>query len=170
MKPRQYSCPRHYVDKWKVLLQQHLDKGRIHPSSSPYCSPAFIIPKKDPNTLPRWVNDYRKLNDNTIPDSHPLPRMDDILAGVSHLTQIDRHTDNQVQTIPVYMHLTLPVVPQLTLRNHRYILSLSLRIRTDMQNPDILVILSQDMASQDKDIRGKILTRTSPKWANAWQK
>ena len=29
MKPRQYSCPRHYMDKWKTLLQQHLDKGRI---------------------------------------------------------------------------------------------------------------------------------------------
>jgi hypothetical protein len=29
--------------------------------------------------LPRWVNDYRQLNSNTIVDSHPLPRVDDIL-------------------------------------------------------------------------------------------
>ena len=29
--------------------------------------------------LPRWVNDYRQLNENTIPDSHPIPRIDDIL-------------------------------------------------------------------------------------------
>ena len=29
--------------------------------------------------LPRWVNDYRALNANTVLDSHPLPRIDDIL-------------------------------------------------------------------------------------------
>jgi hypothetical protein len=29
--------------------------------------------------LPRWVNDYRKLNANTIADNHPLPLVSDIL-------------------------------------------------------------------------------------------
>ncbi len=77
---RQYSCPRKYREVWQTLLQQHLDAGCIHPSSSQYASPAFIILKADLKVLPRWVNDYRELNSNTVPDNHPLPRVDDILA------------------------------------------------------------------------------------------
>ena len=77
---RQYSNPCKYHEAWRTLLQQHLDASRIRPSSSPYASPAFIIPKANPTYLPWWVNDYRQLNSNTIPDSHPLPRIDDILA------------------------------------------------------------------------------------------
>lgn len=77
---RAYKCPRRYRDSWAILLQKHLDAGRIQPSSSPCASPAFIIPKADPTALSRWVNDYRQLNTNTVIDSHPLPRVDDILS------------------------------------------------------------------------------------------
>src|SRR5271154_3309524 len=49
------------------------------PSSSAHACPAFIVPKSYPNAFPCWVNDYRQLNANTIVDSHPLPRVDDIL-------------------------------------------------------------------------------------------
>jgi hypothetical protein len=77
---RSYACPRKYRDAWKTLLQQHLDAGRIRPSSSTHASPAFIIPKADCMVLPRWVNDYRQLNANTVHDRFPLPRIDDILA------------------------------------------------------------------------------------------
>ncbi|RDB16052.1 Transposon Tf2-6 polyprotein [Hypsizygus marmoreus] len=74
-----YQCPRKYREAWKTLIQQHLEAGRIQPSSSPFASPAFIIPKSDPTVLPHWVNDYRQLNANTILDSHPIPCVDDIL-------------------------------------------------------------------------------------------
>ncbi|OJT06787.1 hypothetical protein TRAPUB_2361 [Trametes pubescens] len=67
---RQYSCPKKYREVWKQLLEQHISAGRLRASDSPYASPAFLIPKSDPNTLPRWVNDYRVLNANTVPDSH----------------------------------------------------------------------------------------------------
>ncbi|PSR71874.1 hypothetical protein PHLCEN_2v12251, partial [Hermanssonia centrifuga] len=77
---RQYECPKKYREAWKTLLQQHLNAGRIRPSSSPYASPAFLIPKKDSVVLPRWVNDYRKLNANTVPDVHPLPSIAEILS------------------------------------------------------------------------------------------
>jgi hypothetical protein len=77
---RSYSCPRKYRDAWKTLIQQHLDAGRICPSLSEYASPAFIVPKSDPQVLPRWVNDYRQINSNTITDSYPLPWVEDILA------------------------------------------------------------------------------------------
>ena len=74
-----YACLRKFHDAWQTLIQQHLDAGHIRPSSSPHMSPAFIIPKADPSVLPRWVNDYRQLNKNTVADSHPLPCIDDIL-------------------------------------------------------------------------------------------
>lgn len=77
---RQYDCPKKYREAWKILLNQHLQAGRLRPSSSPYASPSFLIPKADPNALPRWVNDYRILNKATVPDRHPLPKISDILA------------------------------------------------------------------------------------------
>lgn len=68
-----YSCPRKYRDSWKTLIEQHSKVGQIWPSSSQYASPSFIIPKADNTVLPRWVNDYRKLNKITVPDNYPLP-------------------------------------------------------------------------------------------------
>ncbi|PSS03898.1 hypothetical protein PHLCEN_2v3942, partial [Hermanssonia centrifuga] len=44
---RQYECPKKYREAWRVLLEQHLAAGRLRPSSSPYASPAFLIPKTD---------------------------------------------------------------------------------------------------------------------------
>ncbi len=77
---RQYDCPKKYREVWKQLLDQHIAAGRIRESNSPYASPAFLVPKTDPTALPRWVNDYRALNSNTVPDMHPLPKISDILA------------------------------------------------------------------------------------------
>ena len=74
-----YDCPKKYREAWKTLLQQHIDAGRLRPSNSSHSSPAFIIPKANPTALPRWVNDFRQLNLNTIPDNHPLPKIDEIL-------------------------------------------------------------------------------------------
>lgn len=77
---RSYGTPRKYKQAWETLIQEHLAAGRIRPSNSAHASPAFLIPKADPTALPRWVNDYRTLNANTVLDSHPLPRVDDVLA------------------------------------------------------------------------------------------
>jgi hypothetical protein len=77
---RSYSSPRKYKEAWATLIQQHLDAGRIRPSNSAHASPAFLVPKSDTAVLPRWVNNYRQLNANTVLDTFPLPRVDDILA------------------------------------------------------------------------------------------
>ena len=63
-----------------MLIQQHLDVGRIWPSNSSYLSPDFIIPKPDRTVLPRWVNDYRHINANMVTDSYLVPQINDILA------------------------------------------------------------------------------------------
>jgi hypothetical protein len=62
------------------LIEQHHKAGWIRPSSSEFASPSFIIPKADASVLPHWVNDYRALNNLTVPDNYPLPRVEDILA------------------------------------------------------------------------------------------
>jgi len=66
-----YSCPRKFQEGWKMLINQHVVAGQIRPSSSPYASPSFIIPKANHTVLPRWVKNYQKLNNVTIPDHYP---------------------------------------------------------------------------------------------------
>lgn len=75
-----YSSPRRYQDAWKEILGDLEANGRIRPSSSPHASPAFLVPKSDPKALPRLVIDFRKLNQNVVPDNFPIPRVDDILS------------------------------------------------------------------------------------------
>ena len=77
---RQYDVPRQFRESFAILIQQRLDSGFIRPSSSAFASPSFIVPKADSTALPRWVCDYRQLNENTVPDNFSLPRVDDILA------------------------------------------------------------------------------------------
>jgi hypothetical protein len=58
-------------------LDDNLDKGYITASSSPYGSPTFTVKKKDGTH--RIVHDYRKLNEYTVMDVTPLPRIQSIL-------------------------------------------------------------------------------------------
>ena len=80
---RGLNVPRKWREQWKKMLDEHLASGRLRPSSSPFASAAFVIPKKDPNAEPRWVNDYRGLNDNTIKDRTPLPKPDEVLSDAA---------------------------------------------------------------------------------------
>jgi hypothetical protein len=110
-----YSTPRKYKDAWATLIQQHLDTGRICPSNSAHTSPAFLVPKADTSVLPHWVNDYRALNANTVTDSHPLPRVDDILADCSNakIWSVIDMTNSFFQTRvhPDDIHLTAVTTP-----------------------------------------------------------
>ena len=54
--------------------------GWICESFSAYASPIVCVRKKD-NTL-RMCIDYRKLNNKTVPDSMPIPRIQDILDNL----------------------------------------------------------------------------------------
>jgi hypothetical protein len=115
VKTRSYTTPRKYREAWAILIKQHLDAGRIRPSNSEHASPAFLVPKSDAAVLPRWVNDYRILNTNTILDAHPLPRVDDILADCAKgkiWSKIDM-TNSFFQTWvhPDDVHLTAVTTP-----------------------------------------------------------
>ena len=77
---RSYTCPRQYREAFKTLIDQRLESGFIRPSSSPYASPSFIIPKADKMVLPHWVCDFCELNANMIPDNWTMPHVNEILA------------------------------------------------------------------------------------------
>jgi len=53
------------------FVREHLTKGYICPSKSPYAAPFFFIKKKDRKLRP--VQDYRRLNQWTIRNKYPLP-------------------------------------------------------------------------------------------------
>src|SRR6266446_1664357 len=63
--------------KLPKFLGEHLHKGYIRESKSPYAAPFFFIKKKDGKLRP--VQDYQKLNEQTIRDNYPLPLIKTIL-------------------------------------------------------------------------------------------
>ena len=74
----------------KIQLQEHLDKGYIRSSSSPWGCPAQFVKKKDDSL--RLCVDYRPLSVVTIKNKYPLPRIDvlfDQLAGAKIFSKID---------------------------------------------------------------------------------
>jgi hypothetical protein len=62
------------LEELKIQLNELLDKGFIHPSSSPWGCPALFVKKKDQSL--RLCVDYRPLNVVTIKNKYPLPRID----------------------------------------------------------------------------------------------
>jgi hypothetical protein len=87
---RAYKIPPNKLAELKVQLQELLKKGFIKPSSSLWEYPALFVKKKD-QTL-RMCVDYRPLNEVTIKNKYPLPRIDilfDQLAGAKVFLKID---------------------------------------------------------------------------------
>ena len=56
-----------------------LDQEIIRPSCSLWSYPVVMVKKTD--TL-RFCIDFRKLNDATVKDAHPLPRIDETLEAL----------------------------------------------------------------------------------------
>ena len=78
--------PYHVSQKEREVLKEWLD-GMVEvgiaskcDTRTPTAAPVFFVPKKD--GMKRPVINYRKLNDITICDSYPLPRIDQIMDQV----------------------------------------------------------------------------------------
>jgi hypothetical protein len=87
---RPYRMATNQLAELKKQLQELLDKGYIHHSASPWGAPAIFIPKKDGTQ--RMCVDYRSLNEVTIKNKYPLPRIDglfDQLKGAYVFSKID---------------------------------------------------------------------------------
>ena len=77
------------LTEMKKHLEELLEKGFFHPSSSPWGCPTIFV-KKD-GTLQMYV-DYHPLNAVTIKNKYPLPHIDTLfyqLAGAKVFSKID---------------------------------------------------------------------------------
>jgi hypothetical protein len=78
------------LEELKKQLKELLDKQFIHPSSSPWGAPVIFVGKKDGTQ--RMCVDYRALNEVTIKNKYPLPRIEDPfdqLKGARVFSKID---------------------------------------------------------------------------------
>lgn len=74
----------------KQEFQFMLEHGIIRPSQSEWASPLHLVNKKDGSLRP--CGDYRRLNERTIPDRYPIPRIEDfhhILDGTKIFSKFD---------------------------------------------------------------------------------
>ncbi|CAA0828818.1 Uncharacterized mitochondrial protein AtMg01250, partial [Striga hermonthica] len=78
------------LQELKTQIQELLRLGFIRPSVSPWVAPVLFVKKKDGSM--RMCIDYRDLNQLTIKNKYPLPRIDDLfdqLRGACVFSKID---------------------------------------------------------------------------------
>jgi hypothetical protein len=76
--------------KLKKQIDELSEKGYIRPSTSPWAAPVLFVEKKDGTK--RMCIDYRALNEVTVKNKYPLPRIEDLfnqLKGASVFLKID---------------------------------------------------------------------------------
>jgi hypothetical protein len=87
---RPYKMPPHELLELKEEIDKSLKKGFIRPSSSSWGAPSLFVKKKDGTN--RLVQDYRPINQATIQNKYPLPRINDLydqLAGSLVFSKLD---------------------------------------------------------------------------------
>nr|AAV32204.1 putative polyprotein [Oryza sativa Japonica Group] len=87
---RPYRMAANELAKVKKQVDEQLQKGYIRPSTSPWGAPVIFVEKKDKTK--RMCVDYRALNEVTIKNKYPLPRIDDLfdqLKGAKVFSKID---------------------------------------------------------------------------------
>ena len=82
--PRRMSPQK--MKKEEACVTEMLTGGQIEASDSPWSSPVVLVTKKDAGT--RFCVDYRQLNDATVKDAYPLPRIDDTLDMLAGKTVV----------------------------------------------------------------------------------
>jgi hypothetical protein len=87
---RAYRVSRLELVELKKQIDELSEKGYIRPSTSPWAAPVLFVEKKDGTR--RMCIDYRALNEVTIKNKYPLPRIEDLfdqLRGASVFSKID---------------------------------------------------------------------------------
>lgn len=83
---RSYPYPASVAEFVNSEIESLLREGIIQKSSSAYNSPIHVVGKKGTdeygNPKHRLVIDFRKLNENTIPDKYPMPDIEVILSNL----------------------------------------------------------------------------------------
>lgn len=84
-----YRYPHVHKAEVEKQIDEMLEDGIIQNSISPWTSPIWIVPKKlDASGKKKWrvVIDYRKLNEKTVNDKFPIPRIEEILDRLGRST------------------------------------------------------------------------------------
>ena len=87
---RPYRMAASELAELKKQLEELQRIGFIRPSSSPWGAPVLFVKKKDWSM--RLCVDYHALNEVTIKNKYPLPRIDDLfdqLKGAKYFSKID---------------------------------------------------------------------------------
>jgi hypothetical protein len=122
-----HSQPYRAVHRARAAEKEEIDKmvaqGVIEPATCEWASPIVLVPKPDGSL--RFCVDYRKLNAITVPDTYPLPRMDECIDSLgeadifttldcnSGYWQIPVHPEDREKTtftshFGIYQFLRLP--------------------------------------------------------------
>lgn len=76
--------PRRYTEEQKLVIEKEIDamlqSQVIRPSQSPYASGIVLVKKKTGDW--RFCLDFRPLNEKTVKDQYPLPRIKDLLLAI----------------------------------------------------------------------------------------
>ncbi|GJV60204.1 putative reverse transcriptase domain-containing protein [Tanacetum coccineum] len=80
-----------------IQLQELLEKGFIHPCSSPWGALVLFVKKKDGSF--RMCIDYRELNKLTVKNRYPLPRIDDLFDQLQAFRTRYGHFEFQVMPL-----------------------------------------------------------------------
>ena len=75
---KQYKLSHQEKIELNKQVEALLAQGFVRPSASPFNSPVLFVKKKD-GTM-RLCIDYRILNNNTVKDKFPIPRIDEIIS------------------------------------------------------------------------------------------
>ncbi|PHJ19414.1 rna-directed dna polymerase [Cystoisospora suis] len=65
----------------KRQIKELLEKGSIEPTQAPFAAAVFLVPKPGGEGL-RMVVNYKALNEITLRDEYPLPRVQDLIQRV----------------------------------------------------------------------------------------
>ncbi|UYV75671.1 hypothetical protein LAZ67_13000963 [Cordylochernes scorpioides] len=90
IKHKPYRVSAKELDIIKEQIDEMLTEGIIRPSSSPWSFPVILVKKRDGKY--RFCVDYRKLNNVTVKDVYPIPRIDEVmdtLQGSTYFSAID---------------------------------------------------------------------------------
>ena len=74
------AVPRPLYPEVKAYIEDLLNKNFICKSDSPYSSPVVCVRKEDQSL--RLCVDFRALNQKTVPDRHPIPRIQETLDNL----------------------------------------------------------------------------------------
>jgi hypothetical protein len=99
---RAYRVSEPELVELKKQIDELLEKGYIIPSTSPWAAPVLFVEKKD--GMKRMCIGYRALNEVTVKNKYPLPRIEDLfdqLRGANVFSKIDlRSSYHQLRIRP----------------------------------------------------------------------